>query len=67
MKKNIGTTDKSIRVIVAIVIAVLYYTGTISGTLGIVLLVLAGILLLTILVNYCPLYPILGINSRKKN
>ncbi len=43
MKKNMGTTDRVIRFIVAAVIGVLYYTGTISGTLGIVLLVLAGV------------------------
>ncbi len=66
MKKNVGTTDKALRVIVAIVIGVLYYTGTISGTLGIVLLVVAGFFLLVSLVSFCPLYPILGVSTRKK-
>lgn len=66
MKKNMGTADKLIRVIVAIVIAGLYFTGTISGTLGIVLLVLAGVFVLTSLVSFCPLYAPFGISTCKK-
>ncbi|MFP2995892.1 DUF2892 domain-containing protein [Spongiivirga sp. MCCC 1A20706] len=63
MKKNMGTTDKVIRVLVAIVAAVLYFTGTVSGTLGIVLLAAAGIFLLTSLVSFCPLYAPFGIST----
>ena len=63
MKKNMGSTDKIIRVIVAAIVAVLYFTGTISGTLGIVLLVLAGIFVLTSLVSFCPLYAPFGIKT----
>jgi len=66
MKKNMGTTDKAVRVIIAILIGVLYYTGTIPGTLGIVLLILAVVFLLTSLVNFCPLYVVFGINTCKK-
>jgi hypothetical protein len=63
MKKNMGNTDRVIRLIIAAVIGVLYYTGTISGTLGIVLLVLAGVFVLTSFVSFCPLYAPFGIST----
>lgn len=66
MKKNMGYTDKKIRVTAAILIAVLYYTGVISGNTGIVLLVLAGIFVLTSWLSFCPLSPIFGMNTCKK-
>jgi len=66
MKKNMGGMDRIIRIIVAIVIAGLYYTGTISGTLGTVLLVVGVVFLLTSFINFCPLYTVLGINTGKK-
>ena len=66
MKKNMGTADKVIRILVAIVIAILFFTNVISGTLGIVLLVLAAIFLLTSIVSFCPLYLPFGINTGKK-
>lgn len=66
MKKNMGSADKIIRVLVAVVIAVLYWQGIISGTLAIVLLVLGIVFLLTSLINFCPLYTIFGINTSKK-
>ncbi len=65
MKKNIGTIDKVIRIIVAAVFAALYFTGTVSGTPGIILLVLAAVFVLTSLVGTCPLYLPFGINTRK--
>jgi Protein of unknown function (DUF2892) len=65
MKKNIGSTDKIIRIVAAIVIAVLYFTKTITGTASIVLGIVASILLLTSLINFCPLYAILGTNTCK--
>lgn len=58
-----GTVDKTIRIIIAAVVAGLYYAGTISGTLGIVLLVLAGVFVLTSLVSFCPLYTVFGIST----
>ena len=58
-----GTTDRVIRLIIAAIIGVLYYTGTISGTLGIVLLVLAGVFVLTSFVSFCPLYAPFGIST----
>lgn len=65
MKKNMGTTDKAIRVLIAAVIAILYFTNVISGTLGLVLLILAAVFLLTSLVSFCPLYAPLGITTCK--
>jgi len=66
MKKNMGTIDKAIRILIAIVIAVLFYTGVITGVLGIVLLVLAAVFVLTSLISFCPLYLPFGINTGKK-
>ena len=63
MKKNMGSSDRIIRAIVAAIIAVLYFTGTITGTLGIVLLVLAGVFLLTSFISFCPLYAPFGIST----
>ena len=66
MKTNMGTLDKTIRIIIAIIIGYLYYTGQISGTLGIVLLVFAAVFFLTSLVGFCPLYTLFGFNTCKK-
>jgi hypothetical protein len=63
MKKNMGTADKAIRIVVAALIAILYYTDYITGTLGIVLLVLAAVFLLTSFVSFCPLYVPFGIST----
>jgi hypothetical protein len=67
MKKNMGSIDKIIRILVAIVIAVLFFTNVISGTLGIVLLVLAGVFVLTSVMSFCPLYTLVGINTCTKD
>ncbi len=66
MKTNMGTLDRILRVVVAVVIAVLYFTGTISGTLGYVLLALGGIFLLTSVISFCPLYLPFGISTCPK-
>jgi hypothetical protein len=66
MKKNMGTIDKAIRILVAVVFAVLYFTHAVSGTLGIVILVLAGVFILTSLISFCPLYLPFGLSTRKK-
>ena len=63
MKKNMGTADRAIRILAAVVIAYLFYANIISGTLGIVLLVVAGVFLLTGFVSFCPLYTALGIKT----
>ena len=67
MKKNMGTTDKTLRIFVVAIIVLLYFTKVITGTLAIVLLVFAAIFIVTSLFSVCPLYPLLGINTRKKN
>lgn len=67
MKKNMGTADRIIRVLIAAVIAILFFTKVISGTLGIVLLALGGIFLLTAIVGVCPLYLPFGIKTCKKD
>jgi hypothetical protein len=66
MKKNMGTVDKAIRVLVAVIILVLYFTHVITGTLAVILLILAGIFVVTSLLGLCPLYLPLGINTGKK-
>lgn len=66
MKKNMGSVDKIIRIVVAILFAVLYFTGVVPGTLGIILMVLAIVFVLTSFISFCPLYLPLGINTCKK-
>ena len=67
MKKNMGLIDRIIRVLIAVVVVVLYVTNVISGTLGVVLLVLSGVFILTSLISYCPLYLPIGLNTKKDN
>jgi len=66
MKLNMGRIDRTLRVIVAAVIAVLFLTKVITGTLGIVLLVVGGVFLLTSLVGTCPLYLPFGLSTLGK-
>ena len=66
MKKNMGTVDTVIRILVAVVVVILYFTNVISGTLGIILLAVAAILVVTSILSICPLYMLLGLNTRKK-
>lgn len=63
MKKNMGSTDQIVRVLIAVVVAVLFFTKVITGVLGIVLLAVAGVFVLTSVVSFCPLYTIFGISS----
>lgn len=63
MKKNMGSVDRLIRLVVAAILGFLYYNGTISGTLGIVAVVVAVVFLLTSMINFCPLYTVLGVNT----
>ncbi|MCB0456670.1 MAG: DUF2892 domain-containing protein [Flavobacteriaceae bacterium] len=65
MKKNMGNGDRFLRIIIAVIIGILYYAGVISGTLGLVLLILAGVFVLTSFISFCPLYAPLGINTCK--
>jgi hypothetical protein len=66
MKKNMGTTDKVIRVLVAVLMIVLYLTHIISGTIAIIGLVLSGIFILTSFISFCPLYLPFKFSTRKK-
>jgi hypothetical protein len=63
MKKNMGSADRIIRFVIAAVIAILYFTNSLTGTLGILLLVIAGVFVLTSLVSFCPLYTLIGLNT----
>ena len=63
MKKNMGSSDRVIRILIAALIGVLYFTDIISGTFGIVLLILAGVFLVTSFISFCPLYTIFGIKT----
>ena len=65
MKKNMGTIDKVIRILIAVVISVLFFTNMISGTLAIILLIVAGIFILTSFISFCPLYYPFGISTHK--
>lgn len=65
MKTNMGITDRLIRIALAAIMAVLYYTGTVTGIAGIALIVFAVVFVLTSLVSFCPLYTLFGINTCK--
>jgi hypothetical protein len=66
MKKNVGAVDKIIRIVLAAVLVILYLANVVSGTLGIVFIVVALVLLLTAFMNFCGLYALLGISTCKK-
>jgi hypothetical protein len=66
MKKNVGTIDKAIRMLAAVIVVVLYFTHVISGVLAIILLALSAIFVVTSLISFCPLYQPLGLSTRKK-
>ncbi len=62
-----GSSDRLIRLVVAAVFAGLYFTGTVTGTIGIGLLVLAAVFTLTSVISFCPLYAPFGISTCKKD
>jgi hypothetical protein len=63
MKKNMSNTDRVVRLLISVIFAVLYFTGTVSGTLGLVLVVLAAIFTLTSIISFCPIYAIFGLST----
>lgn len=65
MKKNMGSADKVIRLLLAAVFILLFVFNVVSGVLGYILLALAAIFILTSLVSFCPLYTIFGIKTCK--
>jgi hypothetical protein len=66
MKENIGTIDRVIRILVALVVVVLYFAHVIEGTVAVILLILSGVLVLTSLISFCPIWLALGISTKKK-
>ena len=66
MKNNMGTVDKVIRILIAVLVIVLYFTHVISGTLAIILLIFAGIFILTSFLSFCPLYVPFKFSTRSK-
>ncbi len=66
MKKNMGTIDIAIRLVIAALVIILYFTHVISGTIAVILLILAGVFILTSLLKFCPLYLPFGINTQEK-
>jgi hypothetical protein len=65
MKKNVGSGDQAIRTLLAAIIIVLYFSNIVSGTIGIVLLALAGVLIATSMAGFCPVYTLLGMNTNE--
>lgn len=66
MKKNMGTADKIIRLVVVAIIAILYFSGQLTGTAAIILGIVAVAFLLTSLIGWCPTYVPFGISTCKK-
>ena len=66
MKQNVGQTDRIVRFVLAAIFAVLYFTGVVSGTLGIVLLVLAVIFVVTAAINFCPIWFLFKVSTQGK-
>jgi hypothetical protein len=61
-----GSTDRIVRVLIALLVVILYFSNLITGTIAFVLLALSGIFVLTSLVSFCPLYLPFGIRTCKK-
>ena len=66
MKKNMGNVDRVIRILVALLVVILYFTHVITGTLAVILLILAGVFVVTSFIGFCPLYLPFGFNTCKK-
>jgi hypothetical protein len=63
MKKNVGSIDKVVRLLLAAVLIILFFTNVVTGVLGYVLLAVAGIFILTSLINFCPIWAVFGVNT----
>lgn len=63
MKKNVGVIDRVVRVIIAAVLAILYFAEVVTGTLGIIFLVVAAISLITAAFRFCGAYALFGVNT----
>lgn len=65
MKTNMGTTDRILRLLVTVIVAILYATDQITGTTAVILLILSGVFILTSFMSFCPLYLPFGISTKK--
>jgi len=65
MKKNMGRVDRVIRVLIAVIFLILYFIHVISGTMAVILLILAGAFVVTSLLGFCPVYWLFGLSTRK--
>lgn len=65
MKKNLGAADKTIRILLALIFIYLYAYEYITGTLGLVLMLVTLFFNISGITGYCPLYGVLGINTNK--
>lgn len=63
MKTNVGNIDRIVRIVLAVVFSALYFTSTVTGTFGLVLLILGAVFFATALIGFCPLYAIFGLNT----
>jgi hypothetical protein len=63
MKKNMGSADRIIRIILSAVFAYLYFAGVVTGVFGLILVILGSVFLITSLIGFCPLYTVLGLNT----
>lgn len=63
MKKNLNSTDRIIRVLISLVFAILFFSGTVTGTLGVILLALGVIFTLTSVISFCPIYAMMGLST----
>ncbi|MCS6929118.1 MAG: DUF2892 domain-containing protein [Saprospiraceae bacterium] len=63
MKKNVGNLDRIIRTVIALVAALLFFTGIVKDVVGIAVLGIAGVLLLTSAVGFCPIYRLIGLST----
>lgn len=67
MQKNMGSADRMIRVIIALLFVGLYYANVITGTLATILLIFAGVFVLTSMISFCPLYTLFGMRTTKQS
>jgi len=67
MKKNMGTVDRVIRVLLAVVVLILYLTGNITGLAAVILGIIALVFVLTSIIGFCPLYVPFKISTIKKS
>ncbi len=66
MKLNMGSVDRIVRIVLAVLFAYLYFGGIVTGAVGVILLVLAVVFLITSIVGFCPLYTLLKVSTRKE-